>query len=390
MFIGLLASSLLEGGLLRVREFVRHQLNIREIHLRKRPSLEVAQAHRDLFRLGPLQTYLMVIEGDGEQVINERNIHIVVESRHVQLPQEMQEWRAELLREHEARAVEAKRHFWNGENYAIMEFSVARTSISEGPEVFFRLQYSDYGVFLAAQQLDRPFRDGTTPRSRYLNPNERDLVNVPAFMSSSFGANVAMLTSDGYFIFSRRSMHVGSRPGVWSSSADEALSRTLDDRTPNLYDVMRRGIHEELGICREEYSLELLAITIDTELHQWGGHWVALLRELTGEEVLERRTRGVADKWEHSELRLVSSDPEMVLEFLIQESLNGNMAPHTPNLFYFALVRRYGRYAVELALKNVLRRRKLIQRLHHVNLTPWWRSYRLEMPIGLEHRIDTG
>lgn len=371
MFIGLLASSLLEGRLPRVREFARHQLKVREVNLRKNQFPEAGQANRDLFRLGPLQTCLMVIEGDGEQVINERDIHIVVESQHVQLPQEMQKWRAELIRAHEARAVESRRHFWIGENYAIMEFSVARTSISEGPEIFFRMQHSDYGVFLAAQQLDRPFQDGTTPRSRYLKPNERDPVNVPAFMSSSFGTNVAMLTSDGYFIFSRRSMHVGSRPSVWSSSADEALSRTLDDRTPNLYDVMRRGIREELGIYREEYSLELLAITIDTELHQWGGHWVALLRELTGGEVLERRTRGVADKWEHSELRLVPSDPEMVIEFLIQESLNGNMAPHAPNLFYFALVRRYGRYGVELALKNVLRRRKLIQRLHTVN--PTWR-----------------
>jgi hypothetical protein len=80
-----------------------------------------------------------------------------------------------------------------------------------------------------------------------------------------------------------------------------------------------------------------------------------------GEEVLERRARGVADKWEHTELRLISSDPEQVLEFLLEKSLAGEMAPHTPNLFYFALVRRFGRHTVEHALRKVLRRRDRTQ-----------------------------
>jgi hypothetical protein len=271
-FVGLMVSVLFEDQLLRGREFaIRHaKMQARRLGIVSR--MEGIEDKRDLFRLGSLQTCSMIIEGDGEQVINEQNIHITIESKPVSLPVEMRRWRAELLREHKLRAAEAKQHFWNGKNYAISEFSVARTAIDEEPEIFFRLQDSDYGVFLASQQLDRPFKDGSTPRTRYLKPHEDSPVNVPAFMSSSFGTNAAVLTSDGYFIFSRRSLLVGSRPGVWSSSANEALSRTLDDQgrsAPNLYDVMRRGILEELGVRGAEYSLELLAITLDTELHQW-------------------------------------------------------------------------------------------------------------------------
>jgi hypothetical protein len=242
----------------------------------------------------------------------------------------------------------------------ISSFAVSRKISEEEPEVFFRLQASDYATFLATQQLDRRFRDGATPRSRYIEPHRENLLGVPAFMSSSFGTNAAVLTSDGFFIFARRSGVVGSRPNVWSSSANEALSRTLDDRgrsAPNLYDVMRRGISEELAIQSDEYALEMLTITIDTELHQWGAYWLAVLRELTGDEVLERRTRGAADKWEHTALRLVPADPESVLEFVLSMSFTGQMAPHTPSLFYFALVRRFGRHTVEHALKRVLRHR---------------------------------
>ena len=124
-------------------------------------------------------------------------------------------------------------------------------------------------------------------------------------MCSSFGTNAAVLTADNFFIFAKRSAQVGSRPNVWSSSANEALSRDLDNRgrsVPNLYDVMRRGIKEELAIDEEEYKLEMLIVQIEMETHQWGASWLAKLHDLTGEDVIARRRRGVADKWEHSEL----------------------------------------------------------------------------------------
>jgi hypothetical protein len=175
-------------------------------------------------------------------------------------------------------------------------------------------------------------------------------------MCSSFGTNIAMITADGKFIFARRSDLVSSRPGVWSTSANEGLSRSLDSQgrsAPNLYDVMRRGVREELGIEPHEYGMEMLGFTIDLELHQWGGSWIGVLNELTGEQVLERRSRGVADKYENRELRLVDCSPEETLNFMLDQGLHGTMNPNTVPFFYLALVRFHGRRPVERALEKI-------------------------------------
>jgi hypothetical protein len=118
-------------------------------------------------------------------------------------------------------------------------------------------------------------------------------------MCASFGIYVAVVTADNLAIFSKRSQAVGAFPGLWDASANEALSRSLDfhGRTPpNLYDVARRGLLEELGLDHAEYRLELLAFNIDCKTNQWGCMFVAFLHELTDGQVAERRTRGIADK----------------------------------------------------------------------------------------------
>lgn len=62
---------------------------------------------------------------------------------------------------------------------------------------------------------------------------------------------------------------------------------------------MRRGIAEEMSVDKAEYHLELLAFAVDVERQQWGALFVAFLHELTGEDLVQRRSRGVPDKWEH-------------------------------------------------------------------------------------------
>lgn len=350
--VGLLVSVIFEEYLVNTRKRLRLRLSIRIGRLRR----YAIDNQRELFRLGPLVTSMFVLEGDGEQVIDEQSILVRVEPESVQLPEEMEQWRQEFLAEQQARKERAENYFWNGPSYAIADFSVARTIIDEEPEVSLRLLHSDYATFWATQQLDRKFADGTTPRSRYLTPFEVYPLRVPSFMSSSFGTNIALLTSDGKFIFARRSHLVGSRPGVWSTSANEALSRSLDSQgrsAPNLYDVVRRGVEEELGIAPFEYELKMLAFHLDVDLHQWGGTWVGVLKNVTGQQVLDRRARGVADKYENRELKMVDSEAKTTLRFLIEQGMNGTMAPHTPLVFYFSLVHVLGRRNVNRALAQI-------------------------------------
>jgi hypothetical protein len=352
---GLLVTVLFEEYLVTQRKRVTRRVAGKAKALRGTRS----PAAPELFSLGPLRTSVLIVEGDGQQVINEQAITIHVDPTGVSLPAELQDWREEFLQEQQRLADAGENFFWNGPCYAVSGFSVSRTLLDEEPEIALRLRYSDYATFKATQQLDRAFADGSTPRSRYLAPFAGSPLQVPDFMSSSFGTNIAMITADGKFLFARRSGLVGSRPDVWSTSANEALSRGLDSKgrdEPNLYDVMRRGVREELGIMPDEYELELLAFHLDLELHQWGAAWIGVLRELTGDDILQRRSRGVADKYENHELKLVGADPEATLEFLLDEGLRGSMAPHTAPVYYLALVRYHNRRTVERALARVQRR----------------------------------
>ncbi|WP_211363546.1 hypothetical protein [Saccharothrix saharensis] len=309
------------------------------------------------FHLGPLKCPMLIVEGDGEQVINEQSVRVVVDHDPVELPAEMVPWRDEVAAEQERRRAAGEHAFWNGPNYAVSGFTVSRTALDESPEVALRLRPADYYTFLTAQQLDREFADGTTPRERYLAPTTP--LDVPDFLNCSFGTNVAVITADNLLVVQQRSTRVGSQPGTWSSSANEALSRQLDSRgrsAPNLYDVMRRGIVEELAIEETEYHLELLAFTIDTRRQQWGALFVAFLHDLTGADLVERRSKGVADKWEHDRMEFEAFEVAPVVRMLLSPQRRDRWSSVGPPLFYLALIRKYGRAHVERRAAVELRR----------------------------------
>lgn len=310
---------------------------------------------RTEFNLGTLQTCMLILEGDGATPINEESVRVLVDEEPAALPAEIEEWKEEIARAQAERKRNGDQHFWNGPSYAVVDLTVSREGISETPEICLRLKSSDYYTFQATQQLDRLMRDGATLRERYLSNGPEA---APAFMNCSFGTNVAMVTKDHKLVVAKRSSVLGSRPGVWNSSANEALSRSLDSdgRTPpSLYNVARRGVDEELAVGREEYRLELLAITIDTELQQWGAAFVAYAHDLTGQDILERRARGVADKWENETIEVIDFTVDTVVQCLMRPDRRNNWSPMVPPLFYLALVNFYGRGFTERHCARALR-----------------------------------
>ncbi|MER5931239.1 caspase family protein [Streptomyces sp. NPDC002054] len=301
------------------------------------------------FTWGPMRTDLLIVEGDGESVIPETSLHVRAVDEDVELPDELAEWRDEIAVEQDGLKAAGKPYFWNGLNYAVERITIGRVAETESPEIYIQFQNSDYYTFLATQQLDRQFRDGSTPKSRYIDPHE-DPLDVEPFMSSSFGTNVAVITRDEKLIVSRRSQMVGSHPGTWNSSANEALSRVVDNaarQAPSIFGVARRGLSEELALSADEYRLSMLALTIDKSTHQWGALFLAKLRRVTSREFVERRSRGVSDKWEHDRHELVDFEIEPVIRFIFDPERSGLWSPTAPGLFYLALVNKYGRVAVE-------------------------------------------
>ncbi|MFJ7064611.1 hypothetical protein [Streptomyces sp. NPDC101115] len=310
------------------------------------------------FSLGPLRTSALIVEGDGDRAIAPESVHVQVLEGEVRLPEEMADWRAEIEAE-ERRAAEAgeRAPVWNGPRYAVEAVDVSRTALDEQSEVHLRLRPTDYFTFLAAQQLDRRFADGTTPRGRHLDPS--DPLAAPAFLQCSFGANIAVVTADDLLVVTRRSDRVRTGSGFWNSSVNEGLARHIDSagrNAPDLHAVARRGMREELALEPHEYGLELLAFVLDVDRRQWAAHFYARLNELTGEGLRERMGRGVADRWEHQAIEYVPFRTADVTRFLLDPERLHRWAPVAPSLFHLALVHVHGRGSVERAQAQVLRR----------------------------------
>lgn len=347
--LGLLFAALFEEPLKRVL----HRRIRRLGSIKKR----TAPARGDHFSWGRIRVPFLVIEGSGEETIDEQRVKTQVMQGKLQVPDQVREWRAEIEKEQLRNRRTQQAHFWNGPKYAIERFTVSRTPLDEDPEIFFRMRESDYFTFMAAQQLDRDLGDGTTLRERYLVGKD-PVDEVPAFMSSSLGTNIAVVTADGMVIFSKRSGRVGSRPLAWNSSANEALSKIDSDGRsgPSLYGAARRGLREELALQEDEYDINLLAIGMDLDKHQWAAMFVAETYVLTGSEFLERVTRGISDKWEHQTFELAPFTVKGVFRFMHDPQRIDAWSPTAPALFYTSLVHRHGRHIVERVTRRETRR----------------------------------
>jgi hypothetical protein len=308
------------------------------------------------FRLGPLVTDCVIVEGDGGAVIDEASIYVAVNPKLVELPDELRPWLHEVEVQQEALRAEGRPHAWNGENYALERLSIARNPVDERPELFVRLRHADFYTTLAAQQLDRVLPSGLTVRQKYVEGKR--LADVPTFLSCSLSASMAVVTSDGQLLLSKRSEDVSLFPGLWGASATEGVSRTIDSQgrgAPNLYDVARRGLSEELAISATEVELSLLGAAVATTKHLWTFVFIARLRSLSAEQLRERWSRGSPDAWEHAEHAFVKFEPRYVVRHVIEGALGGGWASWTPVVYYLALVNEFGRERTERAIAEVSR-----------------------------------
>ncbi|MEU9240403.1 hypothetical protein [Streptomyces sp. NPDC048385] len=310
------------------------------------------------FSIGPLQTSALIVEGDGEQAIAPESVRVQVLEGEVVLPEEMAPWRAEIAEaEEQAETNGIRVRTWNGPRYAVESLEISRTALEEQPEVRLRLRPTDYFTFLAAQQLDRRLLDGSTPRGRYLDPDKP--LDAPAFLQCSFGVNVAVVTADHLLVVSQRAANVRSGAGLWGSSVNEGLSRHIDSAgrsAPDLHDVARRGMREELSLEPHEFTLTMLAFVLDVERRQWCAHFTAHLAGLTGDALRDRISRGVADRWEHQGIEYVPFRPADVVRYLLRPDRVRRWTPVAPALFHLALVHTHGRSAVERAEVQAVRR----------------------------------
>ncbi len=265
------------------------------------------------------------------------------------LPEELQARRNHIQQEQEQKREQGLPSFWNGEIYALDRFVIGREPTHEDMTLDLWFRPSDYYTFLATNMsLKEP-----ELREKYLS--DVDWYETVPHFSHSFGVSLAVITSDGYTLFTQRGKSVGTRPKVYDTSVIEGLSRPIDRGTtgeaPDVYRCACRGLAEELGLYESvDFSVAdiiFLSFGVDTRY---------ALRGLTGmvkikrsiEKLLLLWDNGVRDKFENQKLFPVPFTPKDVVTFAYSHQ------PFAPGpTLYHALIHEFGRSMVEDAIDQL-------------------------------------
>ena len=202
---------------------------------------------------------MFIVDGNGESSFDPDKIEVYVDPAPVTLPGELQAFRKRIEQRELAKRERGEQYFWNGARFAVASVAVTRTGLTEESEIRIGFRPSDYYNFRTIQESIDEFipKYDKTLRDQYLSPF---YWNRPVpFLSSSFGVNVILITRDGDLIITQRSEVVGSRPNQYSVSANEGLSRGVDDaggNPPDLYECAYRALKEELGIRKGDLQIE--------------------------------------------------------------------------------------------------------------------------------------
>lgn len=344
--VGVIITVLVEEPLKRAQERAVHVLK-RLVH---RPTYSPRAL--EVFRFGDLATSWIVLDGDGVSEYTPETIECYYGPNAEDLPPDLTARKKQIQQLEEEKEQQGLPYRWNGRRYSLERFAIERTELEENLclRLFFRP--SDYYTFLATNMSldDEALSDerSTTLRDEYLH--EVDWSKPVNFFANSFGVNIAVVTSDRYLIITQRSESVGSRPGRFSISVNEGLSRDLDrgdqSDAPDMYRCAMRGAIEELGIGLRRSDICFLSFGVDTQYCQWGLLGVARTDQGI-DRILRMRGAGVKDKWENSELYPVPFEVDAVVRFIMA---NGPWASAAPACIYHALVHEFNRTKVDASI----------------------------------------
>jgi hypothetical protein len=280
------------------------------------------------FRIGPIFDRFIVVEGNGLESF--ASVTTKASSVPAVLPlaarEELDRITTELSRKNDG-------HFklYNGDLYSFVDFQVTRTNDEEKVCVNLEFGHSKYFEFLA---LDKLARDPDF-RARYLDEAIR--VRKPKFCLG-FGVALTLITSDDKLVVPRRSDHVSVWKNMYTISANEALSPSLDGGAaagPDVYVAASRAAKEELGIDIPVESIRFYALGFETVSLQW-----ALLATaktgLHSSDVDESFRILAKDKFENAEIAFIDFTPEAVIRFIKEKG--EDMVPGSKTQFVLSLL----------------------------------------------------
>jgi len=207
----------------------------------------------------------------------------------------------------ERRRLEESPTAWNEGKLGLSAIYLSREPQRDWPVLtlhFHETEYAAFSAIGAAWQRHVKGRDLAA-----LLPAER-LRSVLPGLSHSFGVNATVVTADGRVLLTKRSAATSSARPLTHISVNEGMrADDLDEnRRPDPYATLMRGIREEIGVDVSAGQATFHALILDATRYQWAllGHVDLSGTEWDAAKVLSARVVGRAvDNWETDNLRAI-------------------------------------------------------------------------------------
>ena len=300
------------------------------------------------FSFGKLKTTWRILDGDGVGAYLPHHIRSHYIPFAEELPEELQSRRTNIQKEQEQKKEHGSPFLWNGDIYSLDRFVIGREPVHEDMTLDLWFRPSDYYTFLATNMsLKEP-----DLREKYLS--NVDWYEPDPYFSHSFGVSLAVVTSDGYTLFTRRGKNVGILPGTYETSVVEGLSRPIDRGTngdaPDVYRCACRGLAEELGLRESaDFSasdITFLSFGVSTQYALWALRGIVKTKRTVG-DLVALWDNGVKDKFENQDVLSIPFTPEDVVPFVFTHQ-SFSLKP----TLYHALVYEFGRARVNSVLSS--------------------------------------
>jgi hypothetical protein len=298
------------------------------------------------FSFGSQKTTWKYLDGDGVGEYQPRNIRTHYIAHAELLPEELQARKDRIQQEQEQKREQGQPFLWNGGIYSLDRFVIGREPLQENMTLDLLFRPSDYYTYLATNMsLGDP-----EIRQKYLQHVDWN-ETIPSF-SHSFGISLAVVTADGYTLFTRRGKNVGSLPDTYETSVVEGLSRPLDrgatGEAPDVYRCACRGLYEELGLHEStDYQLTditFLSFGVSTQYALWALRGMVRIKR-SMHELATLWDSGVKDKFENQEILPVPFTLDDVTTFVLTHQ-SFSLKP----TIYHALVHEFGKKHVDAVI----------------------------------------
>jgi len=321
----------------------------------------MGQVSSELYSINGSTVNCVVLEGTPHEPFQDDNIIATLLDDKLSLPPDLAALTAATTQRQNDIA-ESKGHptFFNGPMVAVQGWSRSRTPVDERDMLSLRFLRTDYYTFLStAMSLNESIDTEDGPATvRDLHLLSRNYRTPNPHIATSFGVNLALITSDRFAMLGRRGISgLSNYAGRLAVPIGESVHPEFDRIQASqidLYATAIRGAREELNldVSREEVSYYSLAV--DTTWYFYGLTG-AVFSRFSRDDIIARRSIGAKDRWEHSEMTYIGFDPTSIATYIKRE---GGPSALTPSSFVSltqALIATYGQTATLSAFQKRLR-----------------------------------